>query len=870
MNTKKHKKLYRGVEIDAELAGLIRHMPAVDATREALQSLQGVWDSLALLSELSGTGVEIAGIRAAFAALTSRLVDETGRQARHQAALAQLAKAQVTLDILVRNLFERTADIGFLATDDDLRRFAGADADTRAQLLPALRRRLHEYQRKYSVYDDILLLAPDGSVLARLDDTVDVARTRDRALLDEALTTTRPYVEIYRAFDLRPGPPRSLVYASRVTDASGQRAVGVLCLSFRFEDECRRIFRRFVGVNDWSVVALLDADGAVIASSDAFQVPLSAQVAVPDDGRAHVLRFAGRHWLAVSCAAHAFQGYAGPGWRSHAMTPLEHAFAADADELPRLDADTAAQLRGSRVLYPDSLREIAAAARRIEADLARAVWNGNLALTASGDAGRAGSAGFSRSLLREIGRTGARTRDSFTQALDQVSASVAMATLAGARSRAALAADIMDRSLYERANDCRWWALTTLFRGALEGAEPASPAALEPLLRTIHGLYTVYANLVLFDCQGRIVAVSRPDGAAHAGAPLEAEWVARTLALPDTQGYAVSAFEPSALYGGQPTWVYTAALRGLSEPARVVGGIAIVFDAEPQFRSMLQDTLPRDAAGTPLDGAFGVFVGHDGRVIACSHAEPAVGSLIDASGELRAIARSGCGAQRWNGRWYSVGAARSTGYREFKGEHDPYREEVTALVFEALTDAGAAADSAEAPHAGAAAPRPSADAGGSGERVDLATLRIGDQWHALAGRDLVEALPADRLLPLPGSPPHVRGSVMYRDAPIAVLEADRLLGAPAAAPPRTRQIVVLQPQRGGRPGARPFGLLVDALGDNPEVHASQLVRLAEGRWQRGPAGTALIDTVVAPAPGGAERRLLTLLSADALAALLAA
>lgn len=865
MSEKKPTKTYRGVELDAELAALIRHMPAVDATREALQALQGVWDSLALLSELSGTGVEIAGIRAAFATLTSRLINEIGQQARHKAALAQLARAQVTVDILVRNLFERTADIGFLATDEDLRGFAVADADTRAQALPALRRRLQEYQRKYSVYDDIILLAPDGTVLARLDETVELPRTRDQALLDEALQTARPYVEVYRPFDLRPGSARSLVYASRVTDTSGQRPVGVLCLSFRFEDECRRIFRKFVGTNDWSVVALLDGDGGVLASSDPLQVPLSAQVAVPDDGQAHVLRFGGRHWLAVSCAAHPFQGYAGPGWRGHAMTPLEHAFAVEDDEAERLDADAAARLRGSRVLYPDSLRDIAAAAQRIESELARAVWNGNLALIADAQGGNAATAnaGFSRSLLREIGRTGARTRDSFTLALDQVSGSVAAATLAGARSRAALAADIMDRSLYERANDCRWWALTTLFRQSLEAAGSPDAAALERVLRTIHGLYTVYASLVLYDREGRIVAASGGGDGLRAGQALEGDWVARSLALPDTQAYCVSAFEPSALYDGRPTYVYAAAVRGLAEPGRVVGGIAIVFDAEPQLRSMLQDTLPRDAAGRPLPGAFGAFVDGQGRVLACSHAEPAVGTLLDASGELRAAAASGSRAWRWQERWYIAGAARSSGYREFKGPHDPYREEVTALVFEAMTEAGAASEvPAEIP-----ALPPAAAARGGGERVDLATLRIGDQWHALTGRDLIEAMPAERLLPLPGRAPHVRGSVMFRDAPIAVIEADRLLGQPGAAPARGRQIVVLQPPRAQ---GRPFGLLVDALGDNPEVHASQLVRLAEGRWQRGPGGAALIDTVVAPAPGHGGQGLLTLLSADALAGLVTA
>ncbi|WP_341890381.1 chemotaxis protein CheW [Variovorax sp. YR752] len=859
MRTNPNKKSYRGVEIDAELVPLVRHMPAVDATRESLQSLQGVWDSLSLLGELSGTGVEIGSIRAAFAALTSRLVNQLGRQEHHKAALEQLAKAQVTIDILVRNLFERTADIGFLATDEDLRRYAQADAAGRETLAPALRERLREYQLKYSVYDDIILLSPGGEVLARLDESAGVPRTQDRTLLDETLHTTQPYVEAYRAFDLRPASPRSLVYAARIVGDDGRTPVAVLCLCFRFEDECRRIFRKFVGENDWSVVALLDAGGAVIASSDPFQVPLGAHVAAPDDGQAHVLRFAGRHWLAVSCDAHAFQGYAGPGWRGHAMTPLEHAFADGEDTGDAgADADTLALLRHSRRLHPDALREIAGAAHRIEADLARAVWNGNLALVAGdGTIGSGENNAFSRSLLREIGRTGTRTRDSFTQALAQMSDSVGAAALQGTQSRAALAADILDRSLYERANDCRWWALTTAFRTALESPGEIDPSTLERLLGAIHGLYTVYANLLLFDRSGRIVAVSRRDEAAQPGATLGQEWVARTLSLSTTQDYCVSDFAPSELYGGRPTYVFSAAVRGLAEPRQVVGGIAIVFDSEPQLRSMLHDTLPRDAQGEPLADAFGVFVDAAGRVIASSHDQPAVGSLIDAGGALRGGARSA----PVNGQQFLVGCAAATGYREFKGPDDRYREQVTALVFEALGETAAN-------EAGVAAAPPSRQPSAAGRRIDLATLRIGEQWHALVGRDVVGAIATSRLLPLPGRAGHVRGSVMFRDAPIAVLELDRLLGERVdPAPPQSRQIVVLRSAQGA---GRHFGLLVDALGDNPEVSDDQLVRLAEGRWLRSPGGAALIDTVVAPASGAPDRALLTLLSSEALTGLLRA
>ena len=66
---------------------------------------------------------------------------------------------------------------------------------------------------------------------------------------------------------------------------------------------------------------------------------------------------------------------------------------------------------------------------------------------------------------------------------------------------AGLAIDIMDRNLYERANDCRWWALTTAFSEPLSRGQLTDQdrSAVGAILRTINGLYTVYSNLILFD-----------------------------------------------------------------------------------------------------------------------------------------------------------------------------------------------------------------------------------------------------------------------------------------------------------------------------------------------------------------------------------
>lgn len=66
-------------------------------------------------------------------------------------------QAQYIIDIVVRNLYERTADVGFLATDRELCSWLAGEHDN----TELVRARLQQYQAKYTVYDDIILLDRD-------------------------------------------------------------------------------------------------------------------------------------------------------------------------------------------------------------------------------------------------------------------------------------------------------------------------------------------------------------------------------------------------------------------------------------------------------------------------------------------------------------------------------------------------------------------------------------------------------------------------------------------------------------------------------------------------------------------------------------
>jgi hypothetical protein len=116
--------------------------------------------------------------------------------------------------------------------------------------------------------------------------------------------------------------------------------------------------------------------------------------------------------------------------------------------------------------------------------------------------------------LWEISNTGVRTKDIFERSIANLHETVVSTILRDCAARAGLAIDIMDRNLYERANDCRWWALSTAIQTVLTQSPAEAAARLTPILSTINGLYTVYSNLILFDATGQVVAVSA-EGIPH-------------------------------------------------------------------------------------------------------------------------------------------------------------------------------------------------------------------------------------------------------------------------------------------------------------------------------------------------------------------
>ena len=828
-------------------------MRSLQKLEAALQRLDLRWEVIDTTARIVCPG-EAAGFlhtldqtRTAFATLAQEMVEHIATTHLSNRLGDLASRAQVAIDILVRNLFERTADVGFIATDGPLVAFvesAGDSADPDTATL--LRRRLQEYRAKYTVYDDILLLDAFAHPVLGLQ-THPVADGAPE-VLEPAWwrgAMDRPgYGEHYGASAWYPGEGDLLLYVHRVASAQG-RACGAVVLRFGLHSELESIFADLRDPDDCVALLLVDECDRVIASSKPAEFAVGEVLATGSlrqlDARPCTHR--GHDYLAQARSTRGYQGYQGLPWRAVALVRLDTAFkgeqGGDSAAAAGAALHTAPGAVGAQASAPITamelddpmLRAIVERARAIEEGLTRVIWNGKVAESAASEGSSI------HAVFDQIGRTGKDTIAVFDAAIQELRGLLLAGRRAEMKAHAGLAVRIMDRNLYERANDCRWWALSEELAHALEdlqarGAPEQSAAAAQraaQILAHLNSLYTVYRRVALFDRQGRVVAVSCDAHTLPADLQLDADLVRRTLALQGTQAYAVSPMRPQALADGLPAYVYCAALRALPG-GPVLGGIALAFNCATELKAMLRDALPQGQA------LRGFFTDAQGRVLASADedgADAAQGAAPPALAFVADIARAAIAttpkaatfapqrqpgpaaktppvasvpampatAQRvhWQGRDYLAGVAASTGYREFKRD-DGYREPVYSVLLMPVQPALASSNALALPQSSTKGP-------GSNVRR-YGVVACGALLLAIDSVHVQQAMSAARLVQVPG-PAQLAGMLEIaheggtRMAP--AYDACRIAGLSALPDPRRAVAVVVTSQ------GRPVVLLVERL-----------------------------------------------------------
>ncbi|MFW3440907.1 chemotaxis protein CheW [Aliarcobacter butzleri] len=760
---------YKGITIKRELYPIIKYIEDVDKYKDELGTLSSSWDMLALLGQLGDINIDIGKTKENFLNLTSTLLNHLSFQQIKKVTQEMRFKSQVTIDVLIRNLFERTADIGFLATDDDIRlfleNFVSKYDENSLVIKQEIQKKFKEYVSKYSVYFDIVLFDIHGKIVVRLNEDINLEKV-DTSFIQKVLNTSDDYIESYKYHDFLPQYKKSLVYSYKVTKSNdlGSKDLGVLALCFRFTDEMNAIFGNLVDAKNKECLTILDEDGYVIASSDKEHINLGVKLPIVLNENYKIVSYAGRDYIAKTCETNGYQGFYGLKWYGHIMIPLEYAFLSDELNSLVVDENIINSMMENEQHFSKELKEVFYNSKTIQDNLIRVIWNGNIVQSKLNSTNRE----FSRALLNEIGITGNKANSS----LDNLNQTIISSILKDCEFLSSLAIDIMDRNLYERANDCRWWALNSYFKEALDDYSTISEKKeeLSSILKYINDLYTVYSNLIIFDKNGKIIAVSNEKEQYLIGKILTQDWIEKTLTLKDTSKYCVSKFEKTNLYENESTYIYCSAIRSFKDDNDVVGGIAIVFDSSAQFYTMLDEILPKDIYGNKQKGVYAFFTDKNKQIIATTSTNFEVNSYLDIDDSFFKL-KNGQNLSRiieFRGNYYAVGVKCSSGYREYKSAVDDYKNDVLSFIFILI---GKANSNVILSHSKTKF-LTSQKREFTGETIELATFYLGKRLLAVNSKNVIESIGIEELQESieMDKKNHFKGMVLHKNKLISVLD----------------------------------------------------------------------------------------------------
>ncbi len=177
--------------------------------------------------------------------------------------------------------------------------------------------------------------------------------------------------------------------------------------------------------------------------------------------------------------------------------------------------------------------------------------------------------------------------------------------------------DLIDRNLYERSCDVRWWATDNSLVEALTQPSPQTIQYASKRLGVILSAYTVYFDLILADTTGRIIANGRPDLYQSQGSITDQqEWFQAAMESHNGDEYGFQSVHKSSLVNNERVLIYSCAVRqnGASN-GEIIGVLGIAFNWDSLAQIVVKNTPLSEEEWAKTRACI---IDHDGMILADS------------------------------------------------------------------------------------------------------------------------------------------------------------------------------------------------------------------------------------------------------------
>jgi hypothetical protein len=547
--------------------------------------------------------------------------------------------------------------------------------------------RLEDIRHSYTLYRDIVLTTDDGRIVANANPD---ERERILGLSISGESWFRKALETrngteYHAQDLGPSVVEnclSLVYATAVRESSNEngRGIGALGVFFDFQGEAALILEEYMPRDEkgetveGALSMFTDSQGTIIASTDPACLQPGETAHLPRGNRtlesgqrtSQYMVFEGLESAVFSARTDGYLDYRGLGWSSHVIVPKAHLFelAAPADEI----GISAEELMDSRII-PDINKQTYLRVQDDKESIQLISLNGIVFASKLGK--RGGALG---PIFNQITRTGDFVTSRMEDLLKEMALGELELNLKALENFSKQAIDLVDRNLFERAADIRWWATDEYFWNALENPTAENFHKASERLKVINGSYTMYRNIVLTNDSGDIVACSRTELRNELAKinVSDQSWFQMGMRTGRSQEFAVQDVQKSLLEKAKNrSLVYSGGVRKRgARSGESVGVLGILFDWDTEAGKILSTCLPCDSSGRTIEGSAAFYTNAKGEVIETTSAETfAVGSKLDLPQRALRLGKGETTSSvfRIGDASYLLGSSRTKGYREYEG-----------------------------------------------------------------------------------------------------------------------------------------------------------------------------------------------------------
>jgi hypothetical protein len=222
------------------------------------------------------------------------------------------------------------------------------------------------------------------------------------------------------------------------------------------------------------------------------------------------------------------------------------------------------------------------------------------------------------------------------------------------------AIEIIDRNLYERTCDVRWWATDSAVVDCVAQPGPEASRHASSRLKVILDAYTVYLDLWICDARGRVVATGRPEkyAATRDLSVAAAPWFQQAMRTASGDEFVACDVAREAALAGAPVATYATAIRqGGKATGPPVGVLGVHFDWRPQAQAVVDGVrlTGEEAARSRI-----MLLDHKGRVLASSDRKGELEEVFHLPGDAVSM-----GSYAIDGA--TVGYALTPGYETYRG-----------------------------------------------------------------------------------------------------------------------------------------------------------------------------------------------------------